>query len=241
MKLFLLLLFSIVLNAKMVEAYYDVRYGLFGKVGESKAKLEQNATDYKIEVEAKATGFAKVLSGGRVERYESVGVVKDGLLVPKIYKKMRKSKTKKDIKIFIFDYKNRVIKVHREIYRKNTLESVEDKNLSYFVENDVLTLYFNIKKLLKPGKYNYRFYAVGGRRKDGRIDVIVPKDKRSVKELLKVDGFYLIVKIYQKIFASKEGELILAMDEEGITKKALLKDVIMFGDIVGVLKKKVVK
>ena len=58
-----------------------------------------------------------------------------------------------------------------------------------------------------------------------------------MKSLLKEDGIYLIVTIYQKIFASKEGKLYIVLNSEGIAKKAVLKDVIMFGDIVGILDK----
>ncbi len=38
--------------------------------------------------------------------------------------------------------------------------------------------------------------------------------------------------IYQKIFESNKGELMLAVGKDGIAQKAVLKDLIMFGDLV---------
>jgi len=48
-------------------------------------------------------------------------------------------------------------------------------------------------------------------------------------------GHFLIVFINQKIFASKRGELYLDLNDDGICTKAVLKDVIFFGDIRGKL------
>ncbi len=233
----LLLLFA---HGKILEAQYKVSYGIFGTVGKSFAKMLQKDGNYTISVEGRATGFAKFLSNGRVERYMSQGVVENGLLKPLIYKKIRLSYSKKDLKIYRFDYAHNTITVHREIYKKDHLVSKSEKKLDFFAPNDILTLYFNFRKFLQKGKYRYRFYAVGGERHSGKVDVLLPQKEelRKLRKLLRMDGMYVTVILHQKIFASKKGELHIVLDSEGIAKGALLKDVIMFGDIRAKLVKK---
>ena len=67
------------------------------------------------------------------------------------------------------------------------------------------------------------------------MEVIIPgRDERAdyEKDLGKGAAWYLTAIIHQKIFSSSKGELILSIDEAGITQKAMLKDVMMFGDIL---------
>jgi len=239
--LFFIVFFALSLFSKTIEAKYDVTYGLFGKVGDSIAKLIKKKNNYKIIVKAEATGFAKILSNSRVESYTSEGVIKNGILIPKIYKKVRETLSKKDIKIYTFDHDKKKIYVHIEKYRHGKLESISDEVLNYYAKDDILSLYFNIKRYLDFNKNREKtsFYAVGGNRKDGRVDVYLPKGKELSKLRSLFDnekGLYVDVIIHQKIFASKEGRLHIVMDEKtGVAKKALLKDVIFWGDITGIL------
>ncbi len=239
-KWILLALLVFGLWAKTIEAEYKVSYGIFGQVAKSKAMLETNESNYTIHILAKATGMAKILSNGRVEEYRSKGRVVQGLLRPSLFEKIRKNVVKVDKKRFLFDYEKKRITIQREIYKQGKLIQKSEELLPYFASEDILTLYFNIKHYLKPDKHRYRFRAVGGERHTGRIEVIVPEKKRlrELKELLGRADRYLVVILHQKIFASRNGELYIALDRDGITKKAMLKDVIMFGDIVGKLIKK---
>jgi len=109
------------------------------------------------------------------------------------------------------------------------------RDLNYYAKNDLLTLYFNLDHYFKPSKYRYKLYAVGGNETDGEVDIEILRNPGSIKRILKADGRYLRVLLNQKIFASKKGELYLVQGDDGIATKGLLKDVIMFGDIVGSL------
>ncbi len=241
MRIVLVLLgFCVLLLAKEIEAEYKVSYGIFGSVGKSWAKMEANESNYTIEVVGKATGLAKILSNSRVERYTSQGFVKNGLFHPLLFIKIRQNSYKKDVKKFIFDYKKRRITIERHIYKNGKPIQHSFDRVPFFADEDILTLYFNIRHYLKPQKYFYTFKAVGGDRHTGRIDVIVEHGKRlrELQKLLGVHGLYLSVILHQKIFASKQGELHITIDKDGVAKKALLKDVIAFGDIVGVLVRK---
>ena len=235
------LLFAAALFGKSIEAEYKVTYGFFGKIGVADAKLEQNATDYNISIVAKATGFAKVLSGSRVERYISEGKVEDGKLLPLRFVKSRSKRNKRTDKFFEFDHKAKKIYVYKKYYKNGKfLSKTKPSTLPYYAKNDLLTLYFNIKDELRKKSGALHFKAAGGDRKTGAVDIVIPdpKKREKLKKLLKTEGFYIIAVIHQKIFASKNGELFIALDNDGIAKKAMLKDVIMFGDVVGTLVKK---
>jgi len=231
-----------ILSAETLDAKYKIEYGIFGKMGESEAILEKKDGHYKIKMRAYATGLAKVLSGGRVEIYESEGVVLfDGTLKPNIFRKSISRKGKKRIKVYTFDWKNRKVLFKEKRFRDGKLESKSSGTLPYFAKNDILSLYFNVKTILKSCQkpFDKMLKAVGAEKKSGnvRVSTVVGDDIISVKELLGDASCYLKVTIYQKLFGSKGGELYLGLKPDFIVKKAVLKDVVMFGDIRGNLTK----
>ncbi len=240
--LLMIILFLSFLNAKTIMAEYKVSFGIFGRIGVAKAifKINKDKT-YRILISAKATGFAKVLSGGRVESYESSGKIVKGVLIPDIFKGTTKTDTKISQKIYYFLHKKKVIDMLK-IRKRNGKTIKSEEKLKYYTKNDILTLFFNIRHYLNDFKFKGKkvLYAVGANKKDGRVDLIVPVGKeleKLKKELNRKDGNFMIVFINQKIFASKRGELFLDINDNGIATKAVLKDVILFGDIRGKLKK----
>ncbi len=236
----LLTLCTFILAGKL-EAWYVVKFSIFGTVAKVYASMKTDAQKYRITIEAKTVGLAKALSHHRVERYVSEGVIEDGILKPKIFYREKITSRRKDVKRYIFDYLDKKIICESEKNKYGVFHTKNREPLPYFASNDVLTLFFNLKKYLTSQKRRYIFYAVGGSEKDGRIDVEILDGKKlqKIKRLLKTDGLYLAVTLHQKIFASKEGRLYVVLDRDGIAKKGLLKDVILFGDIVGELVKEV--
>ncbi len=244
MRFFLVILLLIqAVVAKEIVAEYKVSFGVFGSVGKGIAFFDTNSSQYHIKIFGKTSGLAKVFLGEREEIYESFGKIEDGILVPDKFIKVTTTSKKKRIKTFVFDHQNREINITKIGYRKGKFEFETHDKLPFYAKNDLLSLYFNLPKILQKDKKHYLLYAVGGDRKDGRVDLFLPEGKKlkSLKRLLQVDGLYLGVVIHQKIFASKNGELFVVIDEDGIAKKGLLKDVIMYGDIVGTLIKKSIK
>ena len=51
------------LNAETIKADYKVEFGIIGEIGVANAVLTRNENSYEINVELKATGLAKTLSG----------------------------------------------------------------------------------------------------------------------------------------------------------------------------------
>jgi hypothetical protein len=228
-----------VLGADIIDAKYIVEYGIFGQMGKAEAKLTKKDKHYKIEVKAYATGLAKILSGGRVESYESEGtILPNGTLRPNIFRQNLSRRGKTLIKIYTFDRIERRVKFKEKRYKDGKLKSEKGGELPYFAENDILSLYFNINNILlnscqKP--FDKMLKAVGAQKKSGniRVTTVIGNEKEKVKDLLGKASCYLKVTVYQKIFGSKGGELYLGMRPDFVVKKAVLKDVILFGDIRG--------
>ncbi|MDD5717869.1 MAG: DUF3108 domain-containing protein [Sulfuricurvum sp.] len=231
----ILMLFAQIAGAKVLSASYEVSFGIFQTMGTADARFELNDDQtYKIRVEARTTGLAKALSNNRIEVYESVGTVKNGKLIPSSYMKIRKNNSKKNVKLYTFDHINRI--VWKEVSETKEGKEHKDKDQNeYYAQEDILSLFFNLKNYTNL-RQNQAFYAIGGNKTDGRIDVVFPKNKElvSIKKVLeKDDGDFLKVILNDRIFESANGELFINLNNEGLCEKAVLADVLLFGDIVG--------
>ena len=232
--------FSLV-QAETIRAVYDVSYGIFGTIGTAKAVLKKQQGIYTIDISLAATGVAKTLSGGRKEHHHSEGVIEHGLLVSRLYEVTRAYRQTKVVKRYTID------RVHHKVYKTylkykhGKLADKQQQTLDFFSTDDLLTLYFNLDRLIedKHRAGTYTFHAVGAEKQRGKVSIIVP-DAASLsayrKDLGKGADWYATVVIHQKIFMSKEGRLELAVGKDGITQQALLKDLILFGDIRAVRK-----
>lgn len=227
-----------------VSVKYAVKFGIFGEIGVADATLVRNEHNktYEITLDARTTGLTNSISGNRREYFYSKGKIVGDLLVPDLYthevNRNKKGKERIDRKIFTFDHKNKVVNLKREKgYKGENLNITPDEKLRYYAQDDLLSLFFNFSKLKYTGD---KFFAtaVGAKNENGRIDIIIPQDKRKtdIQKELKTKFDPYIVYINQKIFSSSKGELYLSLNENGHANKAILKDVLLFGDITAELK-----
>ncbi|WP_456480502.1 DUF3108 domain-containing protein [Nautilia sp.] len=238
MRVLIALFLFVLLNAKTMTAEYYAKYGWFGTIAEAKGVYENNKTTYKIVTVSKAKGLAAVLSKHMVQKYTSYGIIKNRLLIPTAYISFRKKGKDVYKRIYLFDHKNK--KIHRLRYKNSHLEGEED--LKYYTPDDVLSLYFNLPYYLKknPGKKLYTFYALGGRKTDGRVDVTFPKGKELKKIKNTFDntkGVYIKANLYNKVFAGDKGILYLVIEPKNwVTLKGMVKNVLKIGDLKGGIK-----
>jgi hypothetical protein len=233
----LLIVCTSLLEAKVLDVSYKVSFGMFGQLGICDAHLKHGKKEYAIEIGVKATGMAKALSRNRQERHTSHGSLHKGMLVSDTYKVVKTYGVKYIEKIYRTDHQRQKVKKYVLKKREGKISGKKEQVLDFYSRNDLLTLYFNLPKLIgdmsKPGKYT--FTAVGAERQQGLVEVIIP-EKEALgayeKVLGKGDYWYMTVIIHQKIFASNRGELMLAIGKDGIVEKAVLKDLVMFGDLV---------
>jgi hypothetical protein len=248
--LFLLLVASIF--AKDLNATYKVSFGIFGQIGIAKTSLHMEDKRYKITVHAKSTGFASFVSGSREEWYESKGKITDGLFVPDTYEKIvqkkvnvskafsdeSKTETNKYVLIYAFNHKTKTV-IATKIKTQGKEKSEHSEKVKFYAKNDLLSLFFNFKTLF-PNldiKKRHILHAVGANKDTGKIDIF-PLSKKDFSDLISGDLTNLkLMKVIlsDKIFASKKGELYLGLNKRGLCEKAVLKDVILFGDIRGEL------
>lgn len=247
--LFCLLLFNFS-HAKVIEATYKISYGIFGELGEAKTTFElfENNT-YHIKVEAYATGIAKVLSSNKKETYESFGSIINAQLIPKKFIKTSSNDYKYRSKTYLFNHQKKEVLLKRFDKRLQTkhnenLEAIQTWQTSkssslnsYFASNDLLSLFFNLKQIVpsfQQGKA-YELKAIGANKTNGKLDIIIPigEQYQSLQETLQTDSIKFIAAIHQKIFSSQKGELFVSLNNEGFCNKAVLKDVLIFGDITG--------
>jgi hypothetical protein len=253
--LFFLLIFSVIVNAKVIEAKYRVSFGMIGTIGEAKTILMTDGDQYKIVVDAEATGTARFLSNGRKEHYESEGSIVNGLFLPERYLVEKYSGNKHRKKVYHFDHEQKSITQQTSTLNKSDFKQIEHMielpfyaenkwkvdsphTLDYYAKNDLLSLYFNTNYLLQGEGSQWDMKTVGAK-SDNKTVTIRRENDQKVRDFLKTDVSRIIeVIVHQKIFASEDGRLLIAMDDDGVTTKAILKDVLFFGDIRGELVEK---
>jgi len=226
------------LYAETIEANYKVEFGIIGQIGIAKAKLtKRDNNSYEIDVELEATGFAKVLSGHRKENHISKGHMENGLLVSDLYQVIKSHGSKMTDKVYFVDHKNKTVRKEYRYWENGKLKEDSNETLDFYSADDLLTLYFNLDKKIgdKTKSESYTFSAVGAEKQGGSVEVVIPTQS-NLKEYEEMLGqtdtsWYARAIIHQKIFSSDKGELLLRIGEDGITQKAVLKDLIFFGDI----------
>ncbi len=235
----LIILFSIfILNieAKTIKVDYKVEFGIMGEIGVAHAKLTKDNRNYEINIKLETMGMTKVLSGDRKEEHISKGHIENGLLVSDMYQIIKSHGSKASNRVYTINHKlKRVIREDKK-WKRGKLYKNRTKVMKYYSKDDLLTLYFNLDKYIedKNVSEDYHFSAVGAEIQKGFVDIHIPKsnEMEEYRELLGDDGaWYARAIVYQKIFSSSKGELFLSIGDDGIAKKAVLKDLILFGDI----------
>lgn len=224
-------------------ADYDVEYGWFKELGEAKASLVVNGQNYHIRIEGKTKGIAKFLSRGREEVYESYGTVAASGYLPAKFIQFKRWSDKAERTTYLFNHAAKTVQKIKEKYDGGVLIDKNSEINKYYADNDILTLYFNISddfRTMKPGAHKI-YYAVGANPKDGRVDLIIPSGAKlgDIKETFEGvrASSYVMVYINQPIFSSERGELWIAFNGQNDCERATLKNVILFGDIRGILQK----
>jgi len=222
-------------EAKTVTVDYKVEFGIIGEIGVANAVLTQDDNSYEIDIKLTATGIAKTLSGGREERHVSTGHMENGVMVSDMYQVIKTSGSKTVNKVYRIDHLNKTVTKQYQRWKNGV--KVKDKNSTEtYSKDDLLTLYFNLNGYItdKTQSQDLVFTAVGAEKQNGSVNIHIPNSTElaEYKDVLGTDGaWYAQAIVNQDIFSSDKGELFLSIGEDGIAKKAVLKDLIFFGDI----------
>lgn len=240
-------------NAETISADYDVSFSVFGKIGEARVFKEEEAQRYHIHVEGGLTGLAADIGRNRREIHNSYGTVVDGTYLPDRYVKIRTSDNREETTVYTFDHAGRTITKRRTKIRRYmesrfdvptmsfvdtpaVSENVSEELLPYYARDDLLSLFFNVRGYLADiprGKDEVR-YSAGAGNDEGKIRITNPagEKRRELASLMPDNEDRLVtVVIDQDIFESDKGELYINLDADYLAIEAMLKDVLLFGDI----------
>ncbi len=237
-----LLFFSTFGFGKNMSVNYGVSFSVLGELGQANVKLTESGNRYSIDIHAKTTGIVRVMSKNRTERHTSEGHIANGKYISDSYRVFISFGNKTKEKIYKINHKTKT--VTKQIIRKENGKVFVDKTekLPFYSQNDLLSLYMNTPKQIALPDSDakvYLFKAVGAENQDGNVEIMVPsKDEmaRYKKELGDGHKHYFKAIINQPIFASKRGEFMISMDNNGVTHKAILQDLLLFGDLVATKK-----
>ena len=145
----LVLAFMSQMQAKVLDVSYKVSFGILGQMGISDAHLETKGDKYTIDIKMKATGLAKILSKNRKERHISKGHVVNGLYISDSYKVIKSYGKKHIEKLYTIDHKKKKVKKEYLSKKNGKITKEEHMVLDFYSKNDLLTLYFNLSKMIK--------------------------------------------------------------------------------------------
>ena len=234
---FALLFLSIEVEAETITADYKVEFGILGEIGIANAVLTKDENSYVIDVELKATGMAKTLSGGRTEHHISKGHIENGVMVSDLYQVIKSHGSKMTNKVYRINHVTKSVTKEYKRWKNGKVTADRNTTLDFYAADDLLTLYFNLNNKIadKTKSESYTFKAVGAEKQGGEAELYIPKsdELEEYKEMVGegADSWYARAIIHQDIFSSDKGELMLRIGNDGITEKAVLKDLIFFGDI----------
>ena len=235
---FLFILFSSSLNAKHIEADYSVEFGMFGQVGKVHATLTSDHKYYMLDANVAAVGIARTVTDDLKERHISKGHISKGLLVTDMYQMIKSFGHYTSTTIYRVNHKKKKVTRQYKKWKYDKQIRNETDTLDYYGKDDMMTLFLNLPKHINE-KYTakkYRFKAIGADRKNGRVDVSVPS-QTALKQIKKFVGegekgdWHSTVVMHRKLYHSKQGELDVRIGQEGLVEKAVLKDLIFFGDV----------
>ncbi len=227
------------LHAKTIEVDYSIEFGIVGEVAKVHAILSTNYKTYKIDANVLIVGtIAKTVTDNLEERHISTGHIRNGLLVTDTYQMIKSYGNYSSTTIYQINHKKKRVTRHY-LKWENSKKIIDNKvMLGYYGRDDLMTFFLNLHLHIKE-KYksrNYNFKVVGADRKNGQVDVNIPSENILI-EMKKIVGdgqqgdWYNKVVMYRKLYNSKKGELEVRMGKDGIVDKAVLKDLIFFGDI----------
>jgi hypothetical protein len=230
--LFLLLLLTPLL-AEVKVLNYKATFGMFGTVGLIENRLTFKGNHYTIDTTVTLKGLAKMMLGGQKEHYISMGHLEKGVMVSDHYIMTTQKKHKKIEKEYIIDHKrHRVTKIYTKWVDEKRVKHTK-KVLDFYAKDDLLTLYFNMDRVIRAKGVTYHLKAVGLEKQKGLVDVVVPSPKEEKayrKDLGESANWYAKALIVQKNFKKKKGDILLSVADDGYIQKAVIKDILFYGD-----------
>ena len=234
----IVLFFTSLVHAERIEADYNVEFGIVGQVGKVHAVLKSDGKHYMIDANVSALGIAKAVTRNLKERHISKGEVVNGMLVTHMYQMIKSYGEFTSTTIYRVDHKKKRVTRQYKKWKYDKLVTDRTARLGYYGRDDMMTFFLNLPKYITDRDHPQRdrYIAVGADRKNGRVDVIIPSQNalKEIKDLVgkgKPGEWFATVIMHRRLYQSAQGELDVRVGREGLVEKAVLKDLIFFGDV----------
>lgn len=241
--LLLLTLFS--LDAKSIVVDYVVEFGIVGQVAKVHTQYTDTPTTYTIVSDVSMVGLLSTSATGNLkERHICKGFIskKDHQRIATQYEMIKSYGNYKSQTLYRIDHKHRKVTRQYKKWQKKSRKYKkiidQKKTLSYYATDDMVTLFLNLGSHLKDKKTpkRYRLKAVGADKKDGRVDIIIPNKSEAASMITllgkpKPGEWIMNLIMHRQLYNSKQGELMVRMGSDSIIEKAVLKDILLFGDV----------
>ena len=226
------------LFAAALDARYEISYAFFPSMGTVELHYRSAGGRYTIEANATLHGLAAMLAHHHAEYHVSSGRIDaQGRLIPDRYDTLRTLDGYRREQRFAFSPARQRVTRHertertvtskhfdmatmRYVSEEHTDADVNNRLMPYRASDDLLSLYFNARErlgALREGSV-LRFRAAGA----GNGVVTLKRD---------AEPQHFTLFIHQDIFRSSRGEMQIELDKALFVKKAVLKDVFLFGDL----------
>jgi len=239
MKFLLVFLLTIgLINAKSISEKYSIEFGVLGEVATVSANLKTKKQYYQIEANLTIIGaIAKKVTENLKERHISKGHISKGKYITDMYQMIKSYGKINSTTIYKSNHKTKRVTRQYKEWKQGKLVVNKTVKLKYYATHDLVNIFLNIAQFNKHRKGKiYVKKVVGADRKNGSVSFSIPTDKESKKMQgilgkKKKGEWYSKLIMQRKVYHSKKGELELKMGRDGMLEKAVLKDLIFFGDI----------
>ena len=241
MKILILLLTFLNLYASSIGFKYIGEFSFFGEIAIANITYVKSGNNYRITVRGNGTGIIGEITNNKEYIVESIGTIKNGILIPEKYIKSEFNKDFNKTKTYFFDHKNNktiITKYKREneiisdldyITLKyntttNIIEKTETEELGRDFDDDMVSMFFNKKhNLLSMKKGEIKLIVAAGS-KDTQKGVIVKMiDFKEGKTTFSVS-------VKKDYLENGSEDLIIILDNNNIVYETKIEGVLFFGD-----------
>jgi hypothetical protein len=141
---------------------------------------------------------------------------------------------KSTLKEYYFNHsKHNITRVKKK--KKHGKVTTKKTVLDFYANDDLLTLYFNMHRHIQAHKHQKSFIlnVAGLEKQKGKVKITqaTSSDRDNyIDDLGSGALWYAKALIVQKSFKNKKGDILLSASKDGYIKKAVIKDLIMYGD-----------
>ena len=234
-----------VLMAKTLSVDYIVEFGIVGQVAKIHTSYYDNGKNYTIDSNVSAVGMlANSVTQHMRERHICKGyIAKDKRLIAKSYQMIKSFDSYRSMTLYTVDHTHKkILKTYKKWQKQKGKPDKKTHDyhypLHYYAKDDMITLFLNLGTHIKNKNKakSYTFKAVGADRKNGRVDIKIPSSKAS-KGMYKLLGkpkkgeWLMNLVMHRRLYNSKNGELMVKMGKDSTIEKAVLKDLLFWGDV----------